>query len=225
MCRTLCSNTPNCSAWTYHYSWTHPQCFLYTAPAVPGEPEKGADSGACNPAPTPKRKCGAIMQNSDATNCCTIASRINITSAQQCLDWCATEIECAAWNFIEGWRVPQCFLHKAPAVAGIPSTQNNPSSGSCGTIPPPPPTPPPPPRSCGDIHIDTGHGPVPCKDCLITSSTSVSEPGACRNICLETDNCTAWTYNYNWRVPQCWVYRAPATVGAPQSGVDAGTCK
>ena len=88
--------------------------------------------------------------------------------------------------------------------------------------PPTPPTPPPTPRTCDDAERDTST--TDCGDaCMIESflENDGLDVDRCKSACLKKLECTAWELVYNWKVPQCFLKRAPAQ--AHLSSVDGGS--
>merc|ERR1711865_160989 len=41
---------------------------------------------------------------------------------------------------------------------------------------------------------------------------------------MKTAACSAWSFTVNWRVPQCYLKAAPATVNGIDSNLDSGSC-
>ena len=98
-----------------------------------------------------------------------------------------------------------------------------------GTAPPPPaPTPPPTPPlpgTCGGVEKDTN---IACAagagKCALSSSNDPQSDQECLALCHANSKCAAWAFHTNWKVPECFLFVAPATLGGAAEGLDSGVC-
>ena len=80
----------------------------------------------CEPRPT--RSCTEPQQDTTASESPNIGSFLT-SDPEECKKSCLSNPDCTAYNHIYAWAVPQCFLHGAPAVGGLP--KDGQYSGTC----------------------------------------------------------------------------------------------
>jgi hypothetical protein len=93
---------------------------------------------------------------------------------------------------------------------------------------PPPPSPPTPPPPSPPTPVDKTCGPtqtgktVGC--CIYDSSLEPTTASECRAFCLKSPECVAWTWNKDWKIPQCFLHASPAKIDGEDDSLDAGEC-
>jgi hypothetical protein len=82
---------------------------------------------------------------------------------------------------------------------------------------------PPPPQPVEKICGPTQPGKtVSC--CIYESSLEPTTASECRAFCRKSPACAAWTWNKEWKRPQCFLHASPAKIDGEDDTLDAGEC-